>query len=106
MMAGPLLTVPAMILCPHGAPVLGVTPLPRVRTRFGPAVAVGATGTIAACPAKPPCRTAVWRRGLSRVRSRGRALVDCNTPGDCLNDLQMVQGPTRVVPAQTRVRGR
>ena len=105
-MAGPWITLPALITCPHGAPVLGLTASGAVRGRAGPAADVRAVGQISACSAKPPCSMAVWRRGFSKVASRGAALLDSQTPGECLNALGASQGPTQTAPTSPRVRGR
>jgi len=78
-MPGPLLQQGATVLCPHGGQAQPATPNARVTASgataviTGPWIVTGCPGIAAA--GIPPCATAQWLTGTTRVTSGGQPLV-------------------------------
>jgi hypothetical protein len=105
-MPGPVLTVPATVQCMHAGAGTPVTPNPRVSIAGSPVVTLSTTYTVAGCtfPAmtsggSPPCVTAQFTTGATRVMAGGAPLLLATSTGTSIPN----GTPLIVVPAQTRV---
>jgi hypothetical protein len=104
-MPGFLLHVGATVTCLHAGQAMPTVPNPRVRVSRQPIVTQTCPYTVAGCgltgTSSPPCVTAQWITGATRVRAGGVPLL--------LQDSQAVCSPSgtglMVVAAQVRVRG-
>ncbi len=78
-MPGFLLHVGATVLCSHGGQAQPTAPNPRVTLGGQPSVLLSAPWTVAGCslvpPPLPPCVTATWITGTTRVTSNGQPLL-------------------------------
>lgn len=78
-MPGPLVQVGATILCAHGGQAMPTAPNPRVMLSGAPSCQISAPWVVAGCPLVPPpippCVTAQWVTGTTRVLSTGQPLV-------------------------------
>jgi hypothetical protein len=78
-MPGFLLHVGATVLCAHGGQAQPTVPNPRVTLGGQPSVLLTAPYVVAGCPLvpppSPPCVTAQWVVGTTRVTSNGQPLV-------------------------------
>lgn len=104
-MPGYLLHAGATVMCMHAGQAQPVVPNPRVKVDGQPIVTQTAVYTIAGCTLasipSPPCITAQWVTGATRVRAGGVPVL--------LQDSQAICTPTgtglNVVLTQVRVRG-
>jgi hypothetical protein len=108
-LAGPVIHLGAVGQCPHGAPMLKITPgSPRVFVNGLPAALLSDIGTVVGCPfvagLKPqPCVTARWFTGAARVKSFGVPLLVNPSSGICQSPDQVPNGPPLFTITQTRV---
>jgi hypothetical protein len=104
-MGGFLLHQGATVLCSHGGQAMPTVPNPRVTVSGQPTALVSAPWAIAGCPLVPPplppCVTAQWVTGTTRVMSNGQPLVVQTGQAVCAPN----GTPVVVVASQTRVMG-
>ena len=77
-MPGFLIQQGATVLCAHGGQAMPAVPNPLVTVSGAPTVLLTGPWTIAGCPLTPPlppCVTAQWVTGTTRVTSDGQPLV-------------------------------
>jgi|ERR1035438_1583531 hypothetical protein len=78
-MPGFLIQEGATVMCAHGGQALPTVPSPSVTLMGLPASTISSPWTVAGCPgvlpAVPPCVTAQWAVGTTRVTSFGQPLV-------------------------------
>ena len=78
-MAGFLIQQGATVLCMHGGQAMPSVPNPRVTLNGAPSSLISAPWIVAGCPgipsAVPPCVTAQWVVGTTRVTSSGQPFV-------------------------------
>jgi len=78
-MAGFLIQQSATVLCLHGGQATPVVPNSAVLFGGMPSCLISGLWTIAGCPgvpsSVPPCVTAQWITGTTRVTSKGQPLV-------------------------------
>jgi hypothetical protein len=78
-MGGALLPIGATVMCSHGGQAMATSPNPRVTVSGQPTVLLSAQWVVAGCPLVPPplppCVTAQWITGTTRVTSNGQPLV-------------------------------
>ncbi|MER6197688.1 hypothetical protein ABT234_09985 [Streptomyces sp. NPDC001586] len=95
----------ATTLCIHLGQAQPVAPNPRVTVSGQATVVLGVSWLIAGClpqpPGNPPCATAQWTTGTTRVRSVGMPLVLQGGTAVCVP----TGGPLTVAVVQVRVRG-
>lgn len=102
-MGGFLVQMGATVTCSHGGQAVATAPNSRVTVSGQPTVLLSAPWVVAGCPLVPPplppCVTATWVTGTTRVTSTGQPLV--------IQGGQSVCAPTGtpliVAAAQTRV---
>lgn len=104
-MPGLLLHVGATVLCAHGGQAMPTAPNPRVMVSGQPTVTIAAPWTVAGCPlvppSPPPCVTAQWSVGTTRVTSNGQPLVIIGGVSTCVP----TGTPLNPLVSQTRVTG-
>lgn len=87
-MPGPILHVGAAVLCAHGGQAQPTAPFPRVMVSGQPIVTLSAPYVIAACgltgTGAPPCATAQWVVGSTRVLAGGMPLVIATGTAVCV----------------------
>lgn len=93
----------AVTLCIHAAQARPAVLNPRVKVGGRPTVVLTTPWLITGCapPSLPPCVTAQWVTGTTRVRSAGVPLVIQGGTAVCAPS----GGPLVVVAVQPRVRG-
>ncbi len=78
-MPGFLIQQGATVICVHGGQAMATVPNPAVTLDGMPTAAITDPWTVAGCPgvppAVPPCVTAQWVVGTTRVTSNGQPLV-------------------------------
>ena len=78
-MPGFLIQQGATVMCAHGGQAMPTVPNPRVTLDGMPATTTTDPWTVAGCPGVPPpvppCVTAQWILGTTRVTSMGQPLV-------------------------------
>lgn len=78
-MPGMLIQQGAVVMCAHGAPAMPTVPNPSVLLMGMPSCTLTApwvvTGCAAAAALMPPCVTATWVMGTTRVLSFGQPLL-------------------------------
>jgi uncharacterized Zn-binding protein involved in type VI secretion len=78
-MPGFLIQQGASVMCAHGGQAMATVPSPDVSLEGMPASVVSNPWAVAGCPgippALPPCVTAQWALGTTRVTSYGQPLV-------------------------------
>ena len=104
-MGGFLLHQGATVLCSHGGQAMPTVPNPRVTVSGQPTALISAPWAIVGCPLVPPplppCVTAQWVTGTTRVVSNGQPLVVQTGQAVCAPN----GTPVVVVASQTRVTG-
>jgi hypothetical protein len=103
-MPGFVLHVGATVICSHAGQAQPTVPNPRVMVSGQPTVTLGAPWVIAGCgltgTPNPPCVTATWIVGATRVLSQGQPLLLQDSQATC-----MAPGtPLQVLVAQVRVK--
>jgi len=102
-MGGFLLHQGATVLCSHGGQVTATAPNPRVVVSGQPTALLSIPWVVAGCPLVPPplppCVTAQWVSGTTRVTSTGQPFVVATGQAIC------IPNGTPVIPVvmQTRV---
>jgi hypothetical protein len=79
-MPGPLIQQGATVLCAHGGQAMPMVPNPAVTLDGMPSCSLSDPWSVAGCPgvpasAIPPCITAQWITGTTRVISFGQPLL-------------------------------
>jgi hypothetical protein len=78
-MPGFLIQEGATVMCAHGGQALPTVPNPAVTVSGAPTALVSDPWTVVGCPLVPPpvppCVTAQWVTGTTRVTSNGQPLV-------------------------------
>ncbi len=78
-MPGFLIQQGATVMCVHGGQATPTVPSPAVSLEGMPAATIAAPWTVAGCagvpPQVPPCVTAQWTEGTTRVTSYDQPLV-------------------------------
>lgn len=78
-MGGFLVQTGATVLCSHAGQAMATAPNPSVLLSGQPSVLLSAPWVVAGCPLVPPplppCVTAQWVMGTTRVTSNGQPLV-------------------------------
>jgi hypothetical protein len=78
-MPGFLIQQGATVLCVHAGQAMPTAPNPRVTLNGMPSSTISAPWVVAGCPgvpsSVPPCVTAQWVVGTTRVTSNGQPLV-------------------------------
>ena len=78
-MPGPILHLGATVLCMHAGPAQPVAPCPRVSVGGQPIVTLTSLYTITGCAlaagSSPPCVTAQWVVGATRVAALGAPVL-------------------------------
>jgi hypothetical protein len=101
---GFLLHQGATVMCSHGGQATPTAPNPRVTVSGQPTVLLSAPWVVAGCPLVPPplppCVTATWVAGTTRVTSSGQPLVIQSGQSVCVP----TGTPLIPVTAQTRVK--
>jgi hypothetical protein len=102
-MPGFVLHVGAVVQCSHAGQAMPMQPSANVTVLGQPVVTLASPYTIAGCPltppGPPPCLTAQWLVGATRVTSNGQPLLIMG--GEALSS--PTPGPLIVVSSQTRV---
>lgn len=102
-MPGPLLHVGATVICTHAGQAQATVPNPRVMVSSQPTVTLSSPWVIAGCAltgtGAPPCVTANWVVGATRVTSQGQPLLLIDSQAVCVGPGTPLQG----LVAQTRV---
>ncbi len=87
-MGGYLLPMGATVLCSHGGQAMASSPNPSVTVGGAPTVLLNAQWVVAGCPLVPPplppCVSAVWATGTTRVTSNGQPLVISTGAGNTI----------------------
>ena len=102
-MPGFLIQQGATVLCTHGGQAMPTAPNPRVTLSGAPSAVISAPWTVAGCPGVPPsfippCVTAQWTTGTTRVTSSGQPLV-------VMSGLAIAAPPgTPLIPLATQTR--
>jgi hypothetical protein len=91
------------VLCTHGGQAVAAVPNPRVAASGAATSVISGQWTIAGCPGIPPsgippCATAQWVTGTTRVTSNGQPLVIASGQATC------VPTGTPLIPAVTQLR--
>jgi hypothetical protein len=102
-MPGPLIQQGATVQCVHGGQAVAAVPNPRVTASGAPTSVISGQWTIAGCPGIPaapipPCVTAQWITGTTRVTSNGQPLVIATGEATC------VPTGTPLLPTLTQLR--
>jgi hypothetical protein len=78
-MGGFLIQAGATVTCSHGGQAMSTAPNPRVTIAGQPTALLSGQWVVAGCPLVPPplppCVTAQWVTGTTRVTSTGQPLV-------------------------------
>ena len=102
-MPGPVIQQGATVLCVHGGQAMAAVPNPRVTASGAPTSVVSGQWTIAGCPGIPPsgippCATAQWVTGTTRVTSDGQPIVIVSGEATC------TPNGTPLLPVVTQLR--
>jgi hypothetical protein len=102
-MPGPLIQQGATVLCVHGGQAVAAVPNPRVIASGAPTSVISGPWTIAGCPGIPPsgippCVTAQWVTGTTRVTSNGQPIVIVSGEATC------APNGTPLLPVVTQLR--
>jgi len=101
-MAGNLIQMGATVLCSHGGQANATVPNSRVLLGGAPSCLISSPWVVGGCPLVPPplppCVTAQWVTGTTRVMSMGQPLVVQS--GQSLT----VPNGTPLIPVATQVR--
>jgi hypothetical protein len=101
-MPAPILHVGATVLCAHAGQATPTTPFPRVSVGGQPVVTLSSPYAVAACglsgSGAPPCATAQWIVGATRVLAGGVPVLTMAGQSVCVP----TGTPLMPVVAQTR----
>jgi hypothetical protein len=102
-MPGPIVHLGAVVTCLHGGQAQPVAPFPRVLVSGQPIVTLAVPYVVAGCALSgtptPPCVTAQWVVGATRVLAGGAPVITQSSQAICVPSGQ----PLLVVTAQPRV---
>jgi uncharacterized Zn-binding protein involved in type VI secretion len=102
-MPAPILHLGATVLCGHGGQASVTSPFPRVKLGGQPAVTLSSLYAVAGCglsaSGSPPCVTAQWVAGATRVMAGGAPVATAIGSAVCTP----TGGPLLPVAQQTRV---
>jgi len=102
-MPGLAVQMGATVICAHGGQATPTTPAPRVQFTNQPAVTMTAQWVVAGCgltgTGPPPCATAQFLVGATRVTTGGAPLVIQSGTSTCIP----TGTPLQVLVTQTRV---
>jgi hypothetical protein len=102
-MPGFLVEQGATVLCAHGGQAMAAVPNPSVTVSGAPTSLITGPWQVAGCPgvplSVPPCTTAQWVAGTTRVTSNGQPLVTDAGQAICIP----AGTPLLPVATQTRV---
>lgn len=101
-MAGNTLDMTAVITCPHGGKVTAVPSNSRVLLSGAPALVQADAMTVAGCTFSPPCVTATWVVGDTRVKVNGVPTVSRGSTANCVAAVGTPQGVQVVATTQTK----
>jgi hypothetical protein len=86
-MPGPLIQQSATVMCVHGGQAMPVTPNPAVTLGGMPTCLLSDPWVVSGCsgvpPSVPPCVTAQWIVGTTRVTSKGQPLLVQSSQAIC-----------------------
>jgi hypothetical protein len=101
-MPSPILHVGATVMCAHAGQATPMTPFPRVTVSGQPVVTLSSPYAVAACSlsgsGSPPCATAQWVVGATRVMAGGAPVLTMAGQSVCVP----TGTPLMPVVAQTR----
>jgi hypothetical protein len=101
-MPAPILHVGATVLCAHAGQATPMTPFPRVSVSGQPVVTLSSPYAVATCglsgSGAPPCATAQWVLGATRVLAGGVPVLTMTGHSVCVP----TGTPLMPVVAQTR----
>jgi hypothetical protein len=87
-MPGPILHLGATVLCMHAGPAQPITPFPRVTVSGQPIVTLATphavTGCALASTSSPPCVSAQWVVGATRVLAGGMPVAVATGSAVCV----------------------
>ncbi len=102
-MPAPVLHLGATVMCAHAGLATPMTPFPRVTVSGQPVVTLTSPYAVAACAltgtGAPPCATAQWVLGATRVLAGGAPVLTMTGQSVCVP----TGTPLMPVVAQTRV---
>ena len=102
-MPAPILHLGATVLCGHGGQASVTSPFPRVKLGGQPVVTLSSVYAVAGCglsaSGSPPCVTAQWVVGATRVLAGGAPVATLMSQSVCVP----TGTPMLPVMAQTRV---
>ena len=108
-MPAPVLTMAAMIMCPHGGQAVLTTANTRLLAGGQPALTLADMHPIVGCAfviaLKPsPCVRIQWTTSAMRLTANGVPVLTQTSLGLCLSPEQAPQGPAIIAnPGQTRL---
>jgi len=107
-MAGGMLTLASVMICPHGGSIQAITSNTQVSISGVPVLRASDTFLVAGCPffigPKPsPCLTVKWILADVRSSAAGGATLSQSSIGLCLNEFQAPQGTAVVLQTQSFV---
>jgi hypothetical protein len=101
-MPGMLIQQGAMVMCAHGGQGQPTAPNPAVMLSGMPSFLLSAPWTVVGCPGiptvLPPCVTAMWTVGTTRVTSFGQPLLVQSSVSTC------IPTGTPLIPGATQLR--
>lgn len=104
-MPGYLVQVGATVMCAHAGQAQATVPSPRVTLGGQPAVTQPPPWVVAGCgltgSPNPPCATATWMTGSTRVLAGGQPLLLADSQSTCVP----TGTPLTIVVTQLRVKG-
>jgi hypothetical protein len=87
-MPGPIVHLGAVVTCMHAGPAQPTAPFPRVLVSGQPIVTLAAPYVIAGCALtgtpNPPCVTAQWVVGATRVLAGGQPVITQTSQAICV----------------------
>src|SRR5690242_19369989 len=108
-MPAPVLTMAAVMTCPHGGHVQPIPSNPRLMIGGAPVLTVGDTYAVIGCAfvvvLKPqPCVMVRWISGATRMTANGVPVLTQASVGICFSADQIPAGPPIIAsPGQTRL---
>src|SRR5262249_54782532 len=102
-MPGPIVHVGAVVTCMHAGPAQPTAPFPRVLVSGQPVVTLATPYVVAGCALSsipsPPCVSAQWVVGATRVLAGGAPVIVQTSQARCVSngqELNLIPHPTRV----------
>jgi hypothetical protein len=104
-MPGYLVQMGATVMCAHAGQAQATVPSPRVTLGGQPAIAQPPPWVVAGCgltgSPNPPCVTATWMTGSTRVTAGGQPLLLADSQSTCVP----TGTPLTIAVTQLRVKG-